>query len=269
MATRPSPSSSNTWGEWMPSYGMYPQYHYMVVPETTVQSAPPLPSENLKRPHPEAGNKDHHILWMQNYDKPIPDSVKNKCKPLYCEVCSVNLNSVIQAKMHYEGKLHEKKVRFLLTNWAKDNNTVPPRKNNETIQQPEAKRFVYEHKDLYCGPCDTSFTSNAHAQQHFSGRNHKRVMSGLSPLKAGYFNSRTGKWQRQPLPVQEEASPTPPAENSYPLPPPPPPPPPPAPPSTLPPEGMKFYIKRVRCGPKVLQIYYEVKGKRCLELVSN
>ena len=54
-------------------------------------------------------------------------------------------------------------------------------------------------QSLYCAPCDTSFTSQAHAHQHFSGRNHQRVISGLAPLKTGYFNTRTGKWQRQPL----------------------------------------------------------------------
>ena len=43
---------------------------------------------------------------------------------------------------------------------------------------------------LYCAPCDTSFTSHAHAQQHFSGRNHARVVSGRAPLKTGYFNTR-------------------------------------------------------------------------------
>ena len=62
------------------------------------------------------------------YDKPIPDDVLSKCKPLYCELCSVNLNSVIQAKMHYEGKSHDKKVKFALQNWAKQNDSVPPTK---------------------------------------------------------------------------------------------------------------------------------------------
>ena len=40
------------------------------------------------------------------------------------------------------------------------------------------------------------------------GRNHKRKASGMDPLKPGYFNRKTGKWQRQPPgeEEQEEAS---------------------------------------------------------------
>ena len=227
-------------------YNMYSQHHY-ISPIVTVASASatsePL-TAGVKRPHEHiseaapnnpipsgqvANRKDHHVLWTRAYDKPIPDPIRIKCKPLYCEICCVNLNSVIQAKMHYEGKSHEKRVKNLLLIWAKENNTVPPKKaarlaneNNTAITHQHDPR-----QELYCGPCDTSFTSNAHAQQHFSGRNHQRIMNGLSPLKAGYFNTRTGKWQRQPPPVPESdqgaesSTPTPPA-----LPPPPPPPPP-------------------------------------------
>ena len=35
------------------------------------------------------------------------------------------------------------------------------------------------------------------------GRNHKRKSSGMDPLKPGYFNRNTGKWQRKP-PGEEE-----------------------------------------------------------------
>ncbi|XP_045104174.1 extensin-like isoform X2 [Portunus trituberculatus] len=51
---------------------------------------------------------------------------------------------------------------------------------------------------LYCKCCDLSFTSEQHAQQHYMGRNHQRVLHGLKPLKAGYYNKETGKWQRMP-----------------------------------------------------------------------
>lgn len=248
----------------MISYGMYPgqpaghqfQQNHPYLNQTMV-SAVPASTEpivgGVKRTHDgteleanktstAAGSKDHHVLWTRAYDKPIPDLVKNKCKPLYCELCSVNLNSVIQAKMHYEGKSHEKKVRFALQSWAKDNNTVPPKKAPKIVMTTDGgpsnmlPRFECPHdprQDLYCGPCDTPFTSHAHAQQHFSGRNHQRIVNGLAPLKAGYFNTRTGKWQRQPPGsddgnVKDSSSnalaastPTPPL-----LPPPPPPPPP-------------------------------------------
>ncbi len=259
----PTASHVSTPGAVIP-YGIYTahQYHpYVMAPQAVAPQAGPQQQASamaqqvnpLKRTHSEssdgAGSKDHHILWMRAYDKPIPDSVKSKCKPLFCEMCNVNLNSVIQAKMHYEGKLHEKKVRLALQIWAKENSTIPPKKTNagqnEGIDEdPSAQRARYESKiqDLYCGPCDTSFTSQAHAMQHFSGRNHTRVMKGLAPLKAGYFNARTGKWQRKP-PDEENceaaSNPPPPAEAAFPPahepppPPPGPPPPPPAPPGVV------------------------------------
>lgn len=59
--------------------------------------------------------------------------------------------------------------------------------------------FYYSQaEDLYCTVCDLSFTSQLHAQQHFQGRNHTRKAAGLAPLKTGYFNTKTGKWQRHP-----------------------------------------------------------------------
>jgi len=50
--------------------------------------------------------------------------------------------------------------------------------------------------DLYCSVCDLALTSQQHAQQHYMGRNHQRALEGHAPLKAGYFNKETGRWQR-------------------------------------------------------------------------
>ena len=49
---------------------------------------------------------------------------------------------------------------------------------------------------LYCKCCNLSFTSEQHAKQHYLGRNHQRVLHGLKPLKDGYYNQKTEKWQR-------------------------------------------------------------------------
>lgn len=49
---------------------------------------------------------------------------------------------------------------------------------------------------LYCSVCDLALTSQQHAEQHYMGRNHQRALEGHAPLKAGYFNKETGRWQR-------------------------------------------------------------------------
>ncbi len=52
--------------------------------------------------------------------------------------------------------------------------------------------------ELYCAVCEINFTSKQHSEQHYQGRNHARKAAGLNPLKSGYINQHTGKWQRHP-----------------------------------------------------------------------
>ena len=51
-----------------------------------------------------------------------------QCKPLHCELCSCQATSPIQAKMHYEGKTHDKNVRMFFTNWVGNVNKTIPQK---------------------------------------------------------------------------------------------------------------------------------------------
>ena len=104
-------------------------------------------------------------------------------------------------------------------------------------------------QNFCCPPCEISFSSYAHAQQHFKGRNHKRVLSGLAPLRSGYFNTQRGKWQREPL--EEETAISPDSEaftlsTGHPAPPPPLPPPPPPPPGPGQ-EGDPDPVKKFNC----------------------
>ena len=194
------PPNLNAWGTgWnhaalVPAYGaMYAQqaqqyrHPYMTVTQPTTTAPPSMSAAlsaaivaPLKRKLTEveeatsgANKNDHHILWMRAYDKPMPEFLKNKCKPLYCELCSVNLNSIIQAKMHYEGKGHEKKVRFALQTWAKENDTVPPKKSS-TSTKPTVEPVIIDN--IY-GPSPTqrprydfsSYTSpTSHARHTFA-----------------------------------------------------------------------------------------------------
>lgn len=41
-----------------------------------------------------------------------PSKRKSDDEPLYCNVCRVSLNAPAQAKQHYEGKNHAKRVRL-------------------------------------------------------------------------------------------------------------------------------------------------------------
>nr|XP_027226993.1 zinc finger matrin-type protein 3-like isoform X2 [Penaeus vannamei] len=130
-------------------------------------------------------------------DPDLPEELVSKFHNNSCELCDVRLNSRVQAKNHYEGKQHKKKVKNYIDMLAKEGQ--PPAKVPKLdLSTPKKKSEPLDVSQLYCKCCDLSFTSEQHAQQHYMGRNHQRVLHGLKPLKAGYYNKETGKWQRMP-----------------------------------------------------------------------
>lgn len=48
----------------------------------------------------------------------IPPELKKLMQPLCCELCNIKSNSPISAKIHYDSKVHEKKVRHWLLEWS-------------------------------------------------------------------------------------------------------------------------------------------------------
>ncbi|KAK3885815.1 hypothetical protein Pcinc_010009 [Petrolisthes cinctipes] len=155
-------------------------------PDSPPQPATPTKTPNNKRPLPV------------EFDPNLPDDLVSKFHNNACELCDVKLNSRIQAKNHYEGKQHTKKVRnYLIENSQKDGQPAAKLPKID-LSTPKKKVEPLDVSQLYCKCCELSFTSEQHAQQHYLGRNHQRVLHGLKPLRAGYFNKETGKWQRMP-----------------------------------------------------------------------
>lgn len=70
-------------------------------------------------------------------------------------------------RMHYDGKLHDKKARMFLNQWSKENEQPAPQKKvpDGPTAAKVAKTIAKETKDqlraddLYCNVCDLSFTS--------------------------------------------------------------------------------------------------------------
>ncbi|XP_042876683.1 zinc finger matrin-type protein 3-like isoform X2 [Penaeus japonicus] len=160
-----------------------------LVPRSKEKDAAPLSPKQLvpnnKRPLPV------------ELDPNLPEELVSKFHNNSCELCDVRLNSRVQAKNHYEGKQHKKKVKNYVDMLGKEGQ--PPAKVPKLdLSTPKKKSEPLDVSQLYCKCCDLSFTSEQHAQQHYMGRNHQRVLHGLKPLKAGYYNKETGKWQRMP-----------------------------------------------------------------------
>ena len=84
-----------------------------VQPAQAAQPAPISyqPSANLKRksnsegPHSAkearlefAAPTLYNQVWAETFETILPEELMSKCKPLSCELCSVTLNSAVQAK---------------------------------------------------------------------------------------------------------------------------------------------------------------------------
>jgi len=133
-------------------------------------------------------------------DPNLPEELAALFKRKSCDLCDVKLNGAVQSTTHYSGKPHLKKIKTWLTDHA-EKTGEPPIKLAKIEPPAPSKRKKLEELDLtilYCAPCDLNLTSAQHAEQHYNGRNHMRRASGLSPLKTGYYNRETGKWQRTP-----------------------------------------------------------------------
>lgn len=92
-------------------------------------------------------------------------------EPLKCNLCNAIMNSPPQAKLHYEGKPHQKKVSMFL------NQSVKKIKgDNGQINCTSAAKDW----DSHCEICKAWFTSQIDAQQHFSGKKHIKAMANAS-----------------------------------------------------------------------------------------
>ncbi|KAG9351189.1 hypothetical protein JZ751_025079 [Albula glossodonta] len=102
------------------------------------------------------------------------------CKPLYCKLCNVTLNSAQQAQAHYQGKNHSKKLRNfyagsqqpppiripeVIEPVSQQPLTTPPTESATSCKQPPpfkgASRVILATENDYCKLCDASFSSPA------------------------------------------------------------------------------------------------------------
>ncbi|XP_035697486.1 zinc finger matrin-type protein 3-like isoform X2 [Branchiostoma floridae] len=137
----------------------------------------------------------------------IPPSM---LQPLYCKVCNVSLNSPPQARSHYNGKNHAKKVRQYLSKTQLSQMQVSQDDESETATvapptcSPE-KEAAGEAADAevsedpsrfdYCKICGVTFNSAVHAQSHYQGKPHAKRLKAL--MAAQNRQDGTGAATRQ------------------------------------------------------------------------
>uniref|UniRef100_A0A672I705 Zinc finger matrin-type protein 3 n=1 Tax=Salarias fasciatus TaxID=181472 RepID=A0A672I705_SALFA len=119
------------------------------------------------------------------------------CKPLYCKLCNVTLNSAQQAQAHYQGKNHSKKLR----NFYAGSQQPPAIRIPEVLETAViplkmgslgAPRVILATENDYCKLCDASFSSPAVAQAHYQGKNHAKKLR-LAEAQQNSTNVRNRK----------------------------------------------------------------------------
>ena len=140
------------------------------------------PSEKLNEGKPEE-EKVHH-------DDSTRKKPKKAARDRFCKLCEIPLNSVEQLRSHFSGRKHINKGKL-----KKD---IPSVNDVPDEQEPPKKKMKYVAMK-YCQTCDISLTSQKHYEQHYLGRNHKRMIHGKAPLSKGYQNIKSKQWTRQPV----------------------------------------------------------------------
>ncbi|KAJ8418860.1 hypothetical protein AAFF_G00003590 [Aldrovandia affinis] len=144
-------------------------------------------------------------------------TLEELCKPLYCKLCNVTLNSAQQAQAHYQGKNHSKKLRNyyagsqqpppiripdVVEPVSQQPLTAPPPESSTPCKQPPpfkgASRVILATENDYCKLCDASFSSPAVAQAHYQGKNHAKRLRLAEAQQNSTFVDASESNQRRP-----------------------------------------------------------------------
>lgn len=115
--------------------------------------------------------------WHQEYDKPLPASILEKCTDSRCDVCSLPLNGPSVSRSHYDGKAHDKKVKKLLEEMFPEPGSAPKKRKVEDAvvkQEPSIGDgvTVVNTKLNHCEVCNVSCSTKQVYDTHLNGKGH-------------------------------------------------------------------------------------------------
>ncbi|KAJ8278582.1 hypothetical protein GJAV_G00089140 [Gymnothorax javanicus] len=171
-----------------PSLGPPPEPLLFSLPAEPLSLAPgPPPSPTSPEEEGQGGATDQD------------STLEELCRPLYCKLCNVTLNSAQQAQAHYQGKNHSKKLRNFYAGSqqpppiripeepvTEQPLAPPPAENAAPCKQTQAvfkgaSRVILATESDYCKLCDASFSSPTVAQAHYQGKNHAKRLRLTEP----------------------------------------------------------------------------------------
>ncbi|XP_049588318.1 zinc finger matrin-type protein 3 [Syngnathus scovelli] len=145
----------------------------------------------LGLPASEQPREEASLLGREEQEDTL--ALEELCKPLYCKLCNVTVNSAQQAQAHYQGKNHSKKMRNFLAGSqqppaikipevlevAGQTNLISGSNDSDATRQALSKgpsRVILATENDYCKLCDASFSSQLVAQAHYQGKNHAKKL---------------------------------------------------------------------------------------------
>lgn len=115
--------------------------------------------------------------------RPIPDTLEK-----FCKLCDVAFTSEIQAKQHYDGRNHQRRMRgepplpkgFYNPVTGRWQRQPPPGMAMKGPPQQQQLLRKSAGGAFYCEPCHTSMTSQQQLDAHLQGAKHKARVGGLA-----------------------------------------------------------------------------------------
>ncbi|XP_028829050.1 zinc finger matrin-type protein 4 isoform X2 [Denticeps clupeoides] len=121
--------------------------------------------------HPVDGGCPAKKLRTEGSDE--GDIDKNKC----CTLCNMSFTSAVVAQSHYQGKIHAKRLRLLLGEPPAITSKGEKLDKTECATSglsPTVQSRLGRVSHRYCQLCKAWFNNPGMAQQHYSGKKHKK-----------------------------------------------------------------------------------------------
>ncbi|CAG0915844.1 unnamed protein product [Notodromas monacha] len=157
-----------------------------VAPITKIieEDEPPPPGLTTPPMSPKPGGLD---------EDGIPRELGEMQKPDSCKLCSVLFSCNLKGQMHYASRGHKRKVKQFTIDYCQKHRLSLP---EQFWVKPVVQKVAVP--SMRCRICQVSFADNVEADKHFSGICHDRRLDGLPPLRTGFYNKLSGKWQKKP-----------------------------------------------------------------------
>ncbi|XP_061607170.1 zinc finger protein 346 isoform X2 [Phyllopteryx taeniolatus] len=167
-----------------------------------------LISESQKLAHYQSkkhGNKVRRYLSIQNEKEPDSKKLKSTSSDSYdanngesdpmkiCDTCKMTFTSAVMAHSHYQGKIHAKNLKLKSVDPLMRQQAAPaPSKKKAAAAEAAAAAATAtgeggegsdKDPNRFCSICQASFNNALMAQQHYSGKKHKKQLTKQDLMK--------------------------------------------------------------------------------------